>query len=172
MRAFESQTTTLVSSSAKSSEEKQAASQSWWLPSEAPEAAKNSGAKPCQDTHCPRTGHVIRVKDLTVVEFKHEKPMKKVEDSEDIDKRARGTDFICHVCAKDLKSISKVIMLKGCGHAICYKCSDEFAKKKCPVCDKPCDEYNEKLQLQPPASSYAAGGSTIAKTDTPSAVIM
>lgn len=172
IKDFEKQTNTLVSSETAKSTAQQASTKSWWLPNEAPEAAKHSGSKPAQDTHCPRTGHVIKLKDLTVVEFKHEKPLKKAEDTEDIDKRAQGTDYICHVCAKDLKSISKVILLKSCGHAICYKCSDEFAKKKCPVCEKPCDESGEKIQLQPPASSFAEGGATIAKRETPTAIVM
>lgn len=172
IKAFEMQTTTLITSETTGKMDQQSSTKSWWLPNEAPEAAASLGAKPSNDTFCPRSGHVIRLKDLTVVDFKHEKPLKKVEDSQDIDKRATGTDFICHVCSKDLKSVSKVIMIRPCGHAFCYKCCDEFAKSKCPVCDNPCIDSKSKIQLQPPASSFAEGGATIAKRETPSAIVM
>lgn len=172
LKEFEKQSETLVGAVSTTSTDVTTNTTSWWLPTHAPEAAKSEIAKPNQDTHCPRTGHILRVKELIAVEFKHEKPAKRATDSEDIEKGAVGTDFICHVCSKDLKSMSKVIMIKSCGHAICYKCSGEFAKKTCPVCEKACDEEGEKIQLQPPASSFAEGGATIAKRESPSAIVM
>lgn len=164
---------THASSSKPRDGEKEEASQSWWLPSEAPAASSSTKHRPSQDTHCPRDGHALKVKDLVAVDFKCEtKKHSRVTDDQDIDKTKENTDYICHVCSKDLKAISKVILIKTCGHAICYKCAEEFAKKKCPTCDVKCDENGEKILLQPPASSFSAGGSTVASKATPAPRMM
>jgi nitric oxide synthase-interacting protein len=175
LEAFQKQESSLLSASISSkpsvNSEPQSSTKSWWMPEEAPQHSSSSVAKPSQDTLCPRTGHVLRVKELVAVDFKRESKPKRAKDDEDISPPT-SSDWICYMCNKDLKSISKVIMIKVCGHAICFKCSDEFAKKKCPVCETLCDEDGEKILLQPPASSFAEGGATIATKSTPAPRIM
>ena len=165
---------TLSDGPKKSIEEAEKSSQSWWLPSEAPQAEHSTKQRPSLDTHCPRDGHTLKVKDLVAVDFKCEtNKSTRATDDQDIDKTQQANkDYICHVCSKDLKAISKVILIRTCGHAICYKCAQEFAKKRCPTCDKLCDEEGEQIILQPPASSFSAGGSTIASKATPAPRMM
>jgi len=159
--------------------------QSWWLPSEAPDASSSSSlsTKPSKEAHCPRDGHSLKLKDLVAVDFKCESKhthhqMRRATDEEDIDREAKSatlpgsSDYICHVCSKDLKAISKVVLIRTCGHAICYKCSEQFVKKRCPVCEKLCDEPGEVITLQPPASSFSAGGATVASKSSPAPRMM
>jgi nitric oxide synthase-interacting protein len=175
LAAFTQQESSLIVSRTSDSQAKaveQTSTKSWWLPEEAPSHSSSAGAKPSQDTICLRGGHSLRLKDLVAVDFKSLKPEQPAKDDEDLSAPKLSSDWICYMCNKDLKSISKVVLIRVCGHAICHKCSDEFAKKNCPVCDRLCDEPNEKIVLQPPASSFAEGGSTIASISTPAPRIM
>jgi nitric oxide synthase-interacting protein len=174
LESFNKQAESLVSShvSASSSKDDQVTTtKSWWMPNEAPEASTSAGAKPSQDTHCPRTGHKIKVKDLVSVEFKCLSQPPAAKDDEDLGK-AKIADYICHVCSKDLKSVAKIVLIRSCGHVVCSKCGDEFAKKNCPVCDRKCDDRGELVTIAVGASSFAEGGATVAKKYTPAPRMM
>ena len=47
---------------------------------------------------------------------------------------------ICPTCRKGLNNSIPVTVIKGCGHAVCQPCCDEFVRpqRKCSVCDHPC----------------------------------
>ncbi|XP_049848617.1 uncharacterized protein LOC126315407 [Schistocerca gregaria] len=141
----------------------------FWLPTEAPSAkrAKISSPKPQLKTHCPN-GHELTIRQLINIKFTVSGT--KGEEVADTD----VSQYICPTCYKNLSSISKVVLLKACGHALCYLCQDEFLKsaKACPVCNEPCKEPEDIITLQSPGSGFASRGSTVVKKDTPVARIV
>lgn len=172
--SFAKQDSSLLSDkvSASSGEsDKQSTTKSWWLPEEAPHDAVSSVlAKPSQDTYCPLDNHRLKLKDLVEVHFKEEGRPPPAKDDEDVHHQ-HGT-YICHVCSKDLKSVAKLSILRVCGHALCQKCCDEFAKKKCPICERPCDQKGEIVTVKAASSSFAEGGASVAKKSTPAPRMM
>uniref|UniRef100_A0A7S0R794 Nitric oxide synthase-interacting protein zinc-finger domain-containing protein n=1 Tax=Pyramimonas obovata TaxID=1411642 RepID=A0A7S0R794_9CHLO len=119
----------------------------YWLPSKAP-AAKKYLDKPDTFTKCPQTGNKLRLKDLVDVKW--------TKASEDLGK----DKAMCPTCKKVFSNITRIVVLKTTGDAMCAECCSRFVEKE--------GNYNGKtvkkrdiIHLQRGGSGFAASGTQV-----------
>ncbi|KAJ3034214.1 hypothetical protein HDV00_005261 [Rhizophlyctis rosea] len=124
---------------------------SFWVPSLTPAAAPDVIKKPKTETMCTasETQHPVTIRKLIPVKFTE----------------AKGTkgEYVCPSCMKAFTNGSKIVVLKGCGHALCKECSSKFVKtsKKCFVCETKCHD-KDIVTLKGDGTGFAGGGGKVA----------
>ncbi|KAJ3119277.1 hypothetical protein HK101_007242, partial [Irineochytrium annulatum] len=82
--------------------------------------------------------------------------------SKDPDASITRSHNVCPACVKTFTNGSKVMIVKGCGHALCKGCHAKFVKasEKCFVCEKKCKE-REAIPLFSEGTGFAGSGARI-----------
>eukprot|EP00164_Ancoracysta_twista_P007170 GFYU01010143.1.p1 GENE.GFYU01010143.1~~GFYU01010143.1.p1 ORF type:complete len:292 (-),score=69.24 GFYU01010143.1:75-950(-) len=128
---------------------------SFWVPSNTPQADPTTVTAPDKKTYCTEGGHHLRLKDLVTVQFS--KPR-------DVDLHDPGAvttgRYQCASCVKQFTNGPKVGVLKGCGHAYCWKCIEKAVKpdKMCPICSKKVSKDKDIIVLQQGGTGFAGHG--------------
>ncbi|KAJ3047101.1 hypothetical protein HK097_000232, partial [Rhizophlyctis rosea] len=103
---------------------------SFWVPSLTPAAAPDIIKTPKTETMCTASEqlHPVTIRKLISVKFTEPKGTK--------------GEYVCPSCTKTFTNGSKIVVVKGCGHAICKECCSKFVKpsEKCMVCEKKCSD--------------------------------
>ncbi|RCI05385.1 hypothetical protein CU098_001711 [Rhizopus stolonifer] len=123
---------------------------SFWLPSLTP-VADSSLVKPTKTQvmcHAVDNAHSLTMKSLIDVKFQ----------IEENDKNKN----VCPACLKSLTNVSKLSIMRGCGHVICNTCIDMFVKKakKCYVCEKKI-KSKDIVDMTPEGTGFASSSSKV-----------
>jgi len=122
---------------------------SYWVPSLTPSAAPVLMKKPKTEVMCLEGNHPIRLKKLVKVKF----TLTQVGKSETSNTQSHR--YCCPVCLRTLTDAPKAIVLKQCGHVICFGCTEKFKNEKiCNVCDTPFRE-DHLILLQSGGTGFA-----------------
>ncbi|KAJ3299011.1 hypothetical protein HK104_010093 [Borealophlyctis nickersoniae] len=122
-----------------------------FLDSAAPEIIK----APKNEIMCTASDepHPITLKKLVPVKFTEAKGKKE--------------EYICPSCTKTFTNGSKIIVLKGCGHALCKECCGRFVKtsNRCFVCETKCKD-RDLVTLKGEGTGFAGGGGKVETSKT------
>ncbi|KAI9271409.1 hypothetical protein BY458DRAFT_509377 [Sporodiniella umbellata] len=118
---------------------------SFWLPSLTP-VAENTVITPTKTQvkcHAISNAHPLTMKSLIDVKFQIEENDK--------------SKNVCPACLKSLTNVSKLSIMRGCGHVICNTCIDMFVKKakKCYVCEKKV-KSKDIIDMTPEGTGFAS----------------
>ncbi|KAJ2524847.1 hypothetical protein GGI11_000528 [Coemansia sp. RSA 2049] len=120
---------------------------SFWVPSQAPEAARTLKDPSQLTVQCNASSepHALKLKHMTAVHFRTS---------------ATG-EKLCPACDKALLSSSKIDVLRPCGHAMCHRCVSNFVLPagECFVCQKAVNsEADDVIRLTSDGTGFSGGG--------------
>lgn len=117
----------------------------FWLPSLTPEASISLDAKVEKSgplCFAVEKAHTISVKKLVPIKFS-----------------TSASEKNCPSCLTAFRNGVKIVVLKGCGHALCKACCTKFVKssKRCMVCETECKE-SDILDLHLEGTGFSSSG--------------
>lgn len=121
---------------------------SFWLPGSTPTSNATHAVPPKKEVSCPAGKHPITSKRLVTVRWSME-----------------GDECICRVCGKGIAKVTRLVLLKGCGHVCCQRCHEELCKDQdgginCPQCNTAIGA-DDVLPMAFDGTSFAGSGGQV-----------
>ncbi|KAI9360016.1 nitric oxide synthase interacting protein [Zopfochytrium polystomum] len=129
---------------------------SFWVPSLTPDAKPTIIKEPSRDIVCAASDpphNIQSFRKLVSVQFSSTKQTS--------GKATEGAKM-CPICVKPFTNGSKIIVLKGCGHAFCKDCFTGFVKttNRCHSCETKC-RNGDVIELSSEGTGFSGSGGKV-----------